>query len=71
MNSEGGISYTEAYNMPIPYRVFNIRKISDINKKKNDEIEKASGKGNSMTMEDLVKPKFDNPDMITTRAAKK
>lgn len=71
MNSKGGISYTEAYNMPVNYRNFNIKKISAINKERNDEIEKAQGKGTSMSMEDLAKPRVDIPDFITKGAVKK
>jgi hypothetical protein len=64
MNSRGGISYTEAYNMPVAYRLLNIRKISEINKKHNEEIEKAQGKGTSMSMDDMAKPKLDIPDFV-------
>jgi len=71
MNSEGGISYTEAYNMPISYRIFNIRRISEINKENNEAMAKANGKGNSMSMEDLARPKLESPDIVTKRAAKK
>ena len=49
MNSEGGISYTEAYHMPVAYRAFNVKKISDINLRKNEEIEKAKNNGQSQT----------------------
>lgn len=71
MNSKGGISYSEAYHMPIAYRIINIKKISDINKKHNEEIQKAQGKGSSMSMEDLAKPKLDIPDFVIKGAARK
>jgi hypothetical protein len=66
MNSEGGISYTEAYHMPIAYRIRNIKKISEINKKKNEEIEKAQGKGTSLSMEDLAKRREQLPADFTS-----
>ena len=53
MNSQGAISYAQAYHMPIGYRLINIRKLSDIIKKHNDEMEKANSKGTTMNMEDL------------------
>lgn len=71
MNSEGGISYTEAYNMPISYRLINIKKISDIIKKHNEEIEKANSKGQSFSMEDLVTRKDEIADYTSKRAAGK
>lgn len=71
MNSEGAISYTDAYHMPVAYRNLNIKKISDINKKRNEEIEKAKGNGTSMDMDSLARPKIDIPDFVTQRAAKK
>ena len=37
----GGFQYTEVYNMPIWLRTFHINKISEYNKKQNDEMEKA------------------------------
>lgn len=71
MNSEGGISYTEAYKMPVAYRLINIKKISDIIKKHNEEVQKANGKGSSFTMEDLVNRKEEIADYSTPRAASK
>jgi hypothetical protein len=71
MNSQGGISYTEAYNMPISYRLINIKKLSDIIKKHNEEMEKANSKGTTMNMEDLAKRKDQTPDYKSPRAAKK
>jgi hypothetical protein len=71
MNSQGGISYTEAYNMPIAYRAINIKKISDIIKKTNEEIAKQQGKGTSLSMEDLAKRRDELPDFVSPRAAKK
>jgi len=64
MNSKGGITYTEAYNMPVAYRLLNIKKISEINKKYNEEVLKSPGKGTSMSMDDLAKPKLDIPDFV-------
>jgi uncharacterized membrane protein (DUF106 family) len=71
MNSQGGISYTEAYNMPISYRLINIKKLSDIIKKHNEEMEKAQSKGSTLSMEDLTKRKEQMPDYVSPRAAKK
>ena len=70
MNSSGGITYTEAYNMPIGYRTMNIIKISEINKKINEETQKAQGKGTSLTMSDLSKRKEEMPDFVSPGAAK-
>ncbi len=71
MNSQGGISYTEAYSMPIAYRLINIKKLSDIIKKHNDEMEKASSKGTTMNMEDLAKRREQMPDYVSPRASGK
>lgn len=71
MNSEGGVSYSEAYSMPVAYRRLNIKKISEINKKRNEEIEKSRGNGTSLSMDQLAQPKLDIPDFVTQRAAKK
>jgi len=70
MNSNGGISYSTAYNMPIAYRFVNIKKISDIIKKQNEEMEK-SRRGNSLSMEDLTKRREQMPDFVSPRAASK
>ncbi len=71
MNSEGGISYNEAYHMPVAYRNLNIKKISEINKKRNEEIEKARGNGTTLSEDSLARPKIDIPDFVTQRATKK
>ena len=71
MNSKGGISYTEAYHMPVAYRLINIKKLSDIIKKHNEEIEKSQTKGTSLSMDDLAKRKDQTPDYVSKRAAKK
>jgi hypothetical protein len=71
MNSEGGISYSEAYHMPIAYRAFNVKKISDINLRRKEEVEKAKNGGTSLSMADLSKRKEDLPDFTSPRAAKK
>lgn len=68
MNSEGGISYTEAYNMPVAYRILNIKKIIEIIKQRNEEMEKARGKGTSFSMEDLSKRKEELPDFVSPRS---
>ena len=41
----GGFKHSEVYNMPIWMRKFHIEKISEFNKKQNEEIEKVK-KGN-------------------------
>jgi hypothetical protein len=71
MNSQGAISYAQAYHMPTAYRLINARKLSDIIKKHNDEMEKANSKGTTMSMEDLTKRKEQTPDYKSPRAASK
>jgi hypothetical protein len=71
MNSKGAISYPQAYHMPTSYRLINVKKLSDIIKKQNDEIEKAQSKGTSLNMEDLAKRKEQMADYVSPRAAKK
>ena len=71
MNSQGGISYEMAYNMPVAYRLINIKKLSDIIKKHNEEVEKAGTKGTSLSMEDLAKRKEQMADYVSPRAASK
>jgi hypothetical protein len=71
MNSKGAISYEQAYHMPTAYRLINIKKLSDIIKKHNEEIEKANQKGGSLSMEDLAKRKEQMPDYVSPRAASK
>ena len=58
--------------MPIAYRLINIMKLSDIIKKHNEEMEKASkGTGTSLSMEDLAKRKEQMPDYVSPRAGGK
>ena len=71
MNSQGAISYQQAYHMPASYRLMNIKKLSDIIKKHNDEIEKAQNKGTTLNMEDLAKRKEHMSDYVSPRAASK
>jgi hypothetical protein len=71
MNSKGAISYEQAYHMPVAYRLINIKKLSDLIKKHNEEIEKASTKGTSLTMDDLSKRKEQMADYVSPRAASK
>ena len=40
----GGFIHSEVYNMPTWLRRFHTHKISEFNKKQNEEIEKAKGK---------------------------
>ena len=42
----GGFKHFEVYNMPIWLRKFHIHKISEWNKKQNEEAEKAQNKNN-------------------------
>jgi len=39
----GGFIHSEVYNMPIWMRTFHINKISEWNKKQNEEMKKAQG----------------------------
>lgn len=71
MNSEGGITYSDAYNMPIAYRAIMVKKISSIIKNRNEQIEKQQHGGNSLTMSDLTKTKKELPDFVSPRAARK
>ena len=43
----GGFQYYDVYNMPIWLRTFHSQKISDFNKKQNDESEKAQKRASS------------------------
>lgn len=70
-NSQGGITYREAYHMPITMRNFNIKWISERIKQHNEEIEKANGKGTTLSMEDLAKRKEQMPDFVTPKATTK
>ena len=45
----GGFIHSEVYNMPIWLRKFHIHKVSEWNKKQNEEIKKAQ-KGNSQPL---------------------
>jgi hypothetical protein len=71
MNSKGAINYQQAYHMPTAYRLINVKKLSDIIKKHNDEIEKAQNKGTTLNMEDLAKRKEQMADYVSPRAASK
>jgi len=71
MNSQGAISYQQAYHMPTAYRLINVKKLSDIIKKHNDELEKAQSKGTTLNMEDLAKRKEQMADYVSPRAASK
>ena len=44
----GGFIHSEVYNMPIWMRRFHIEKISEFNKKQNNEIDKISKKSKSL-----------------------
>lgn len=57
--------------MPVAYRLINIKKLSDIIKKHNEEVEKAGTKGTSLSMEDLAKRKEQMADYVSPRAASK
>lgn len=71
MNTNGGITYSEAYHMPVAYRIITVKKLSDLIKKQNEDIEKASKKGTSLTMSDLSKRAEELPDFVSQRAATK
>ena len=42
----GGFIHSEVYNMPVWLRNFHINRISEWNKKQNEEMEKAQGRTN-------------------------
>ena len=43
----GGFIHSEVYNMPIWMRRFHIQKISEFNKKQEEELKKIKGKSNT------------------------
>ena len=43
----GGFIHSEVYNMPIWMRRFHIQKISEFNKKQEEELKKVKGKSNT------------------------
>ncbi len=51
----GGFIHSEVYNMPIWLRKFHIHKVSEWNKKRNEEMKKAQ-KGNSQPLEKAIGP---------------
>ena len=51
----GGFIHSEVYNMPIWLRKFHIHKVSEWNKKQNEEIKKAQ-KGNSQPLGKAMGP---------------
>ena len=55
----GGFIHSEVYNMPIWLRMFHINKISEWNKKQNEEIKK-SQKGQKPTSNKVMGPNI-NP----------
>ena len=58
-NGGGGFTYWDVYNMPVPYRRYNVRKLVEDIKRYNEEIENAAnntGGENStnITMQDMI-----------------
>ena len=51
----GGFIHSEVYNMPIWVRKFHIHKVSEWNKKRNEEMKKAQ-KGNSQPLGKAMGP---------------
>ena len=56
----GGFQYSDVYNMPIWLRIFNINKISEYNKKQNEEMKKQ----NSQMSSEVAKGPNINPSSI-------
>lgn len=54
-NSDGGITWDIAYNMPIFYRRFNIKKIIEKREKENEGIEKKNGTITNDNVVDKIK----------------
>jgi len=67
-NSDGGFSFTEVWEMPIPMRKMFLKKIKEKIDKHNEAIEKQKG---HMTMQDMIKKKPIVPDFITPTPVKK
>jgi hypothetical protein len=60
----GGFQYYDVYNMPIWLRRFHIQKISEHNKKENEEMEKAR-KGQNSNQNNVMGPNINpNPSSI-------
>ena len=60
----GGFQYYDVYNMPIWLRSFHIQKISEHNKKQNEEMEKAK-KGQTPNRNSVMGPNINpNPSSI-------
>ena len=55
----GGFKHSEVYNMPVLLRNFHIQKISEWNKKQNEQMEKAQ-KGNR---QEIQRPKISPSDV--------
>jgi len=55
----GGFKHSEVYNMPVWLRNFHIQKISEWNKKQNEQMEKAQ-KGNR---QEIQRPKISPSDV--------
>ena len=68
MNSAGGITYSEAWDMTIQLRRYNIKKISEKIEKHNDDITKKNGE---TSMNDILNKKIVVPDYIAKAPIKK
>lgn len=65
---QGGFTHDEVYNMPIRYRHYHLKKISEYIEKQNEAIDKRNG-----VMEASTKPseKVQLPDFVTKAKAPK
>jgi len=68
LNSNGGITWEEAYHMPVKYRRFHLKQIIDQREKENEEVEKQKG---NITMKDMINGKkkpIKTPDFVAKKS---
>ena len=62
----GGFQYYDVYNMPVWLRRFHTHKISEYNKKQNEEMEKAK-RGPSSSQPSIQRPNIDPSSVYNFR----
>lgn len=68
MNSNGGITYYEAYHMPVSVRKYNLKKIIEKINAQNERIQKEKGQ---LSMKDIATKNFPIPDFVAKSPKKK